>query len=624
MTEETIITEEINEELNETETEAELPPRKRIMRKRIGKKRPLLESRVAAPERKEIDSVLSNLYGNEVGNIQEIKIKKSDGFMKSSAFIGLGAVFAFVLWAGFFILPAKGNDQSQIALAINGPTEVSLGATTTYSISYANNSGKALKEVVLNTYFPEGFIFLSGSPSPNNPGHNEWKLDSVAPYQKGMITVTGLNFGSLKDQKSWRVFFNYQPENFNSELQKIVGLTTTIAFSPAKLTISGPDQIAVGSEAKYAFVLQKTDWTRPLTIIPEIPTNFIITSSTPALNKNKQWLVPSSSSSAPVIFTLNGKYTGNNSSASPVKGKAVFVLNNQNYELAAAQLTSAILKSDVTVDLAMNGAISDFNSQPGEILNISILVKNSSKNEIRNAVAKVALTAPAKGKLSLLNWPEIEDKYDGDILGEQIDSTTRRGTISWNSTQIPALARLKPGDEVTINLKLPIRDGKTFDFSAIKNNHTISAGAEVSFKDAEKLTQNVTTKPMNITINSDLAFSGSEQHNGLKHMVSWVLNNSFHPLKNIQITATTYGDLTFDLIDKSAGELVYNKNENKLAWNIPEMLEETDVLNSSFSLTLSKSNPTQTLLLSKATLVAEDVVTGKTINLSLDPVELGR
>jgi hypothetical protein len=52
------------------------------------------------------------------------------------------------------------------------------------------------------------------------------------------------------------------------------------------------------------------------------------------------------------------------------------------------------------------------------------------------------------------------------------------------------------------------------------------------------------------------------------------------------------------------------------------MPDGTDVLNRSFSITLNKHNPTQTLLLSKVHLTAEDSVTGKTIDLAGEEISL--
>jgi len=62
----------------------------------------------------------------------------------------------------------------------------------------------------------------------------------------------------------------------------------------------------------------------------------------------------------------------------------------------------------------------------------------------------------------------------------------------------------------------------------------------------------------------------------------------------------------------------------KIVWKIAEMPESVDVLNNGFTLTLNKKDPTQSLLLSKVHLTAEDTVTGKILDLAADEIGLNR
>ncbi len=627
------------------------PPKKRITRRRLKPRNTPAENSDSTTNlsnaskmnvnktfgKKKLTEVLSNLYDDESesSNPHEISIKKTGAFNKLLLFIFIGVFIAAVVWAGFFFSSNKNNESgnSQVSLSINGPTELSLGATTTYMISYENNSNVSLKKSVLNAYFPEGFIFLSSSLPANNAGHNEWNIGTIPPYQKGSLNVTGLTYGSLNDQKSWRVFLNYLPTNFNSELQKAATLTTIITSAPVKLTISGPDQVSVGADVVYTFNLQKNPtWNNAMIIVPQVPQNFVITSSSPSFDKNNQWVIPFSSSTSnlfPTTFSITGNYTGNSDNPAPIKGLIIMQgAGGQNYQIGLAQLTSSLIKNDVAVNLAINSSAADFNSRPGDTLNITLRVKNQSAKLISNAVVKLILTAPADHNVSMLNWAALIDKNQNTVVGEQIDDNTRRGIISWNSGQIPALAKLKPKDEVVINIQLPIKDAKKFDLSVIKSA-LITASAEVKFKDAAKTTQSVSTNSINLTLNSDLIFSSDNSVTnagvaGEKHLINWVINNTFHTLKNITITATAFGDVAFSPIDKAAGQVTYDPEQKKITWSVIEMPTETDVLNTSFSLTLNTTNPTQNLLLSKAHLTAEDTVTGKTIDLAAEEIPLGQ
>jgi uncharacterized repeat protein (TIGR01451 family) len=651
----------MSEDLNPIKSDAdpllnEDSPKKRITRRRLSatKKHPthvvaddrktshhptIAPIAIPAPaQRKEINEFLTNLYQDENGKVpdmQMLTMKKNNTFIKTMVgLLGVGVIVATLLWFGFFLLPSKqGPVDNQVSIAIQGPTTVNLGATSTYAIAYANNSTADLKNVIVNVYYPDGFVFTSSNPASHNAGHNEWTLGTIAAHTRGTILITGLPFGSVNDPKSWRVFLNYTPANFNSELQKAATLTTAITNSPVTLSISGPDTVAVGTPSTYTVVVQTdSGWSLPLQVVPELPTNFVLSSTSPKLNAGGYWPITygtSSPSNGPLTFSLTGTFTAGTVSSSPLKAFVYLPQpSKQNYLIASAQLTSQLIKNEVSVDVAINGAVKDFDAKPGDMLNMTVRVKNASATEIKNAVVKLALTAPAEGKQSLLKWTEISDQNNGDIFGEQISDTTRKGTITWTSRQIPALTKLKPGDIVTVDIQLPIKTSKEFDLNTITISSS-TAVASVSFTDGAKVNQNISTKPITMTLNSDLSFTnddliGTANDGKTTHAVNWVINNSFHTLKDVLLTASTFGDISVVINNKGAGDLNFDSNQNKITWSVPEMTNNTDVLNSSFTITINKNNPSQSLLLSKVHVTALDTVTGKTLDLAGDEININQ
>lgn len=612
------------------EIENEVNPDRRIVRRKIlGKIKPIFKKENKT-DKKEINEVLANLYGdkNDQEDIQEIKMVENSWSSRLFSLLGFGIVFAAIIWAGLFFFPRTGREDSQVEVTIEGPNTLSLGATSTYIIHYENRSGTALNNVILNAYYPEGFVFQKSEPQPDNAGHNEWKIVSLDPYEKGSVTVTGLTYGSLNEQKSWRVFLNYSPENFNSDLQKATTLTTVIESSPVKLIISGPDKASVGPDVSFTYSVQRTsDLKGSIAIEPVLPTNFVITSSSPALDKKtNQWAVSGQATSSK-NFTLTGKFISPTEEPTPIRGNVILMYSGgQNFEIAHGQITTELLKSEVSLSLAMNGSVSDFDSRPGDILNITLRVKNDSAKEITDVIPKITFTAPSTKRISLLKFSDLVDKNENTLVGEQIDDNTRRGIISWNKSQISALSSIKPGSEVSIDIQLPIKNADEFDLATVKQPLIYSIG-EVKFKDANKTNQTVGTKPINITLNSDLTFSSENNADNQgtdneKHTVSWILRNNFHNLKDVKIVATTFGNVKFSLLSKAAGELSFDQDENEITWLIPEMVVETDVLNCSFELQLLSRNPTQSQLLSKAHLTAIDTVTGKEIILAGEEIVL--
>lgn len=585
---------------------------------------------------------LTQIYQDNEGHLpdmRKIKIKKNHPVFKTFfILLLLGGLLSAAAWAGFFLMPNnKKFSEDQINLTISGPKNVTAGTTTTYKISYENNQSLALKKATLNVQYPAGFVFLASDHGSKNSGHTEWSLDEIGARRKGWITITGLTYGSLNQQQSWRVFLTYQPENFGSELQKAAILDVAIEKSPFSLAVSGPGKTITGNAAEYAFAVKKEydSNINKLELKPAWPKNFFITSSSPALNKDYKWTIEpnktsSSSKMALWTFKIIGKFSSSTLNSGDISGALLTKANNSVFALAEAKITTELTQNDLDFNLAINGSLANFSSQLGDSLNITLSLKNQSANDLKNVSLKLTLDAPSTKKQSLLDWPKIQDKYDGDVRGIQLSNNLRRGEIVWNKNKIPELAKINKDREVSVDVQLPIRqlaDGSSYNFSDLNTTSQITALAEVSFKDADGVSHTYSSNQIIIMINSDLKFetrdSVTPDGNGQKHQVTWVLTNNFHPLKNLILSADIYGDVKVEpAFPAPAGEVKFDPANKKITWTIPEMPEGVDVLALPILITLNSVNPTQELLVSKTHVQADDVVTEEKLDFMGDETSL--
>lgn len=581
-------------------------------------------------QEKDIENCLTTIYQNEHGeipNMQTMTIKKGSSFGRFISIVFMvGIACAVLAWAGFFFLPTPNSTTDQIDLSIEGPNSVTIGVTTTYRISFSNNQPNNLNNVTLNLYYPEGFVYLESSLQPQNAGHNEWNLNTIEQGVEKTISITGKYFGAINDQKSWRAFFNYTPSNFNSELQKITTKSVVISDSPYKVSMTGPDEITVGKDAIYTLhAIADKPSNQLLYLSPVLPVNFQLASSSPALDKNNRWNVDFSTSTDNT-FILKGKFKDNNASNGI---KAILYLpitaSNQIFQVASTEIKPTVAKNDITFATAINGNLNDFNAKPNEKLNITINFKNTSQTEIKNASLVLSLEGPSNKRQSALAWTLIKDAHDGEIVGEQISDMLRRGQITWNSKKIPALSAIKPNDTVTIDLSIPIKDTKDFDFDAAKEN-TIKVNTLLSYAN-DGQTQTLAASPLTITITSDLAFNNKDvvstnSQGKEEHTVTWTLTNHLHDLKNITVMANAYGDVTYLVGSASSGIVDYNPSTKKLMWTIASLPESVDIATNNFTLVLSSRNPTQNTLLSKVSVQATDINTNQTITLQGNEIGL--
>lgn len=622
-------------------------PKRRVVRKRAAatpRTRRTSKTDALVIDTQKISRQLDDIYRDESGRIpdmRQIKIKKEGKFFKKFfTFIIVVGLLAAAAWTGFFLMPNKKFADTQVNVSVNGPENVVFGATSTYEIMISNQQKINIKNIVLTVRYPESFIFATSSISAANQGNNEWSLGNLAGNKDTKLQISGIYYGALNQEQSWRVSASYKPENFNSEMQRSAVKTTRITRSPYSLTITGPDKIAVGNEIEYVITLEDREGKpdQKFVIQNEWPTNFYPTSSTPALEKNNSWTFvntsPTSTTStvvAPIlpikqVFSVKGKFSDSDQKDATLKSSLLFTNNKNNYKIGESTISTELTKNSVSLDMAINGSIEKIITHPAEGLNVTITAKNESKEKLTKATVNIYFDAPAYKKQSVIDWAKIADSSDGDVVGKQISDTIRQGKITWNSSKLNTLGNWKQGQEVQFNFQVPLKDTKTIDWSMITENKII-ATPEVVFTDATGAGQTITGKPIEIIINSDFNLEVRDEIENTaskeNHNITWIINNTVHPLKNITLTADLYGDVTVtEPIAAPAGKVNYDKTAKKIIWTIEQMNESTDVLALPFTVTLNTKNPTQNLLVSKIRVQAEDITTGEKLEIMGEEVPL--
>lgn len=577
-----------------------------------------------------ISRELTNIYQEPDGTLPDMKnitVKKSRPLLNFLiGLLVLGVLSAGLIWAKFLWWTSSAITTDALNFSLTGPSKIAVGATTTYTISYINTEKVSLHNATLNVYAPDGFVFLASSAPAENAGHNEWRLGTIPPYGRGAISITGRPYGDAGSAFSWRAFIHYQPEKFNSTLEQVASTITNLTASEALLSLTGPAVATVGSPVSYSIKVKNfQNIGGRLAIKPSWPGNFNLTSSSPAL-VNGAWALltpPEATTTAPLEMTY--KITGAFTSASEVSSTPLAAAlytnldNKSSYRLAESAVTTAVENNDLSISLAINGTTKDFDSKPGEMLTITLQVKNNSARDIKNAALKLVLDAPSLKKQSLLDWAAISDPLDGTIIGEQRSDSIRRGTIVWTSKQLPALARLKPGAAAIVDLRLPIKSTANFDVTALGTS-TISALGSLVFTDTTGANQSLSSAPIGITCSSDLAFesqvtTAKNDQDKTQFNVNWLITNSAHELQDVVVSASLFGDITFaETASSSLGSVVFNQPDKNLLWTIPKLPTSLELATLPFSVVINKRNPSQTILISKVHITAKDAVTGKKLD----------
>jgi len=617
-------------EFTQTDLPAEKPAKRKIVRKRVSKSDGVLENKKLKQELKEI-------YQNDDGsmpNMADFQKKKNGGFGRALFTLLFACAFlGAVAWAGFFVFqPKSGFAEKDVVLSVSGDSQLIPGQLTVYRLNYRNEQKISLHKAVLQVRYPEGFVLESVSQEAVNEKKDEWNLGTIAPAGSGYIELKGRFYGDFDKEQSFRVFLNYVPENFNSDFQKIFNFKVGIKDSPIDWQITAPTEAVSGSKIDLLVGLKKIEnELKNFAVVVDGGKNFSVSSSSLPADPGQvnQWNF--GEITADLNLNVQGVISGDETGETELIFKLVGWKDDKKeggpYIFKTEKVKIKMVKADLGVALVANGATEKLFVQPGETINTTISLKNSGQSDLKNLQVRLIFDTPSYNNKSMLNWAKIDDRADGLIEGEQVNAEVRRGMITWNSHDIKELSVLEAGKELLIDVALPLKDGQTADLTNFTSHLiTISASVQYDLSGEEK---SVLTNQLLATVNSDLGFETRDRlsinsQDKEVHNVDWILTNSFHELKDVEISAEIFGDFVWDdgVLAVSGGEAKFDAVKKILTWKIPTLPTSLDILNLKFGLTLITKNPTQTNLTSKVKIKALDTITGSEINLEGDEVLL--
>lgn len=624
------------------------PAKKKVVRKRKPRAAVKKSASFGGPEEKKMKQELKEIYQNDDGtmpNMSNFQKKKSRGFFRALMTLIFACAFlGAVAWAGFFVFqPKSGFAEKDVALSITGEEQIIAGQEVHYRIRYRNSQNVPLTKANLQLKYPEGFIFSGASKEPTNDKKDEWGLGKLDAQASGYIDFQGKLFGDINKKQSFRAFLNYTPANFNSEFQKVANLNTEITGAPATITVAAPAEAVPGASVEFTIDISRPSDHLPknLAFALEPVGGLTIITVEPASDKDNQYQWSFAELPEKVQIKLKGAFSpeegvesadvkfkllGWKDPSANAQGK---LEKTEPYVFWTETKTVKLLKADLSAGLAINGAMSALNIQPGEVLNAGLVIKNNGQTALKNLSVKLVFETPSFDKKSMLDWGKLNDKFDGQIDGEQVNDATRRGSITWTKRQIGGLANLSAGKELSIDISIPLKSGQAIDLTKFTTS-AMTAAVEVKYESdgAQKL---LSSNQINFIINSDLVFevrdkiTGDSQDREM-HNMDWIVSNSFHELKDIELSADIYGDVIWNdsALSVPAGEAKFDADKKQLVWKVPTMPTSVDVLDLKFSVTMNQKNPSQTNLTSKVKIKARDVSTGQDIILAGDEVLLSQ
>lgn len=355
--------------------------------------------------------------------------------------IGVVALLAVVSVAGFFVFNrAKKFTNTNVQLQFKPISSATSGSTLTVTIEYQNLEPVDLTQAQLAVLYPDGFTYTSSTPNAQSDLHNAFNLGTIKSGQAGKVTIEGTLLGALQEKNSFSATLTYRPSTFNSDFQQKASTDVTISSSILKLAVTGPTQLAPGANGTWTIGYTNTAEhdVSNVRLQATYPDGFTLANTKPNPDSGtSNWTFSTIKKGTKGTIVITGTVDGNIGDTLTFKVNAGLVGAGGKVEPQDEQSLLVILvKTGMTVTVAVNGNTDPVVIAPGDTLNYSVRVTNSSDLELTNAT----LTAKLDGVG--IDTTKIINDNNGKLVGT---------TFTWTKDNLTALTSLKPGQAVTLS-----------------------------------------------------------------------------------------------------------------------------------------------------------------------------
>lgn len=592
----------------------------------------------------EIKDSIEQIYQDDNGNQVDVKkmLTKPRRGLLFNLFIFIIVIFTLggSLYGAYnYVYLKYFSGQAEASISLEGKREAAAGEEFYYILNYKNNDKVALNKIEIKADYPANFIFSEAEPRPDR-GNNIWNIASLASSRGGTIKIKGRLAGPEGSNNIMLAEMLYTPDNFSSEFKKSAGFETKIndlgldfSFAAASSALIGEEnEIAVKFKAKDINYINQFNLTALHPAEAQIISGDGAATGTPAgltvlSGGPNSWQI-SNLGNNENLFRLKFKIKEKKSPAADIK--LVFALPGEedpsggqpakNYVFFEKNFSFDVIKSDLNINLIINGSPLDQSVDFGQTLNYSINYKNTGDAPMKDVIIMAVLES------DFLERTSLNDKNNGQASGN---------AISWSKAQIPALAELPGGAEGVIDLSIKLKPQTQVDLSKA---YQVKSYVKYSLGDKAPSGDNQSNTIIN-KINSDLNLSeqvryfnddnlavGSGplppkvgQTTSLK--VYWTITNNLHELSDLKVAVSLPAGVGFDGKNRSSvGSIDYDPSTGQVVWNIGRLPVSVYQAGAEFNISVSPGSADGNkimVLLPGSTVSAIDVETGMAINKAL-------
>ena len=589
----------------------------------------------------EIDDSLKNIYRDETGNQADVKrltIKPKRGlfFNLFSLTVVLFVIAGSVYGAYNYLYLKIFSGRGAVGLAFSASREVAAGEEFFYDLNYKNEDRVGIKNIRIKAVYPENFIFISSEPAPSQ-GNDTWEIAALASSRGDSIRIKGKLIGPANSSSLISADLTYTPENFSSEFKKSASFESKINQSGLDFSFDRSSSAAIGEENEITvkFKTKVENYLAAFRLTVEHPEEVEIINSGQGTATSSEGLAVAAGAPASWLFSNLGREENSFKIKFKIKDKLQPSVNLKlkfdyagatsgppikYYKFLEQDLIFDVIKSDLNINLIINGSPLGQAVDFGQTLNYSINYANKGAGPMKDIIIMAVLES------DFLDWQSLSDESHGVISGN---------ALSWSKQEIPTLGELASGAEAVIDFSLKLKPSAEIDLSKayqIKSyvNYSLS-GKSPSGGNQSNIIINKINSDLNLSqevryFNDDNVAVGSgplppKVGQATSFKVYWTIKNNLHELNNLRLSVTLPANVSWDGKNLAAiGNLGYNSQTNQVVWQIDRLPAAAYKISAEFNVKLTPAEDDRNkiiIILPEAAASAQDSETKTQINKTL-------
>ncbi len=621
--------------------------------KKLMARRKKLHKEMEDERETEIEDSLSEIYLDNRGqkiDVNRMKIRRKQGIVFWFFNVLIIALVLLVLGSGafYYFFYNRGTDSTAVDLTITAPDTVSAGQDISFEIDYDNQEYVGLKNVNIKADYPANFIYESAAPAPD-VNTDTWNISQINSKSSGKIIVKGKIIDKVGASAIILAQMLYTPENFSSEFKKDnsasivvkdVGFDPTFDFSTTDL-VGQEEEINIDLKPLAADYLPQFTLQMQKDDNIQLDDTIVDNGATGADNgnslkvekvkdaQNNLWLI-SGLQSKEENFTIKYKVKTKTADNQQISLTFLQTVGDKDYPFLVQVIPFQVMKSDLNLNLIMNGSNADQPVNFGQTLNYSIAYANKGEAPMQDVVIMAVLNS------DFLDWTTLGDVDKGREMGN---------TITWTKDEIPALAKVDIGETGEIDFSINVLG---FNENDLGKDFKIVSYAQYAVGGLDQLggmssSTVASTSPgidnqsntINSIINSDLGFTEQVRYFDQNNLpvgegplpptvgqttsfkVYWNLTNNLHDLADVSLQTVLPDGVEWDAHNRtSVGTISYDNSSKTVTWQIGRLPITVFQASAEFDISLTPTESQRNkivVLVSGSKVTATDGSTGASL-----------